>query len=111
VVTCEGRPNMHPVLGDATRPDEYQFIVGPVDIVYQDVAQKNQLSILINNMERFQAKYGMLAIKARSENVSSPPPRIFSDISRQAKAEGFQILDLLTLDPFEKDHALMVISR
>ena len=111
VQACEGRPNMHPILGDATRSEEYQFIVGPVDIVYQDVAQKNQLDILICNMNRFQAKYGMLAIKARSEDVSSPPHRIFTEMSRKAKAEGFQILDLLNLDPFEKDHAMMVISR
>lgn len=111
IVTCGDRPNMHPILGDATRSEEYQFAVGPIDIVYQDVAQKNQLNILINNMDRFQAKYGMLAIKARSEDVSRPPFQIFAEISKSTKEKGFQILDLLNLDPFEKDHAMMVISR
>ena len=111
VLSCDGRPNMHPILGDATRPEEYQFAIGPVDIVYQDVAQKNQLDILLTNMNRFQAKYGMLAIKARSENVSTPPLRVFAEMNRKATAAGFHVMDSLNLDPFEKDHAMMVISR
>lgn len=110
VRSCEGRSNMHPVLGDATQPEEYQFLVGQVDVVYQDVAQKNQLQILLSNMERFRARTGMLAIKARSEDVSRVPAQIYREMEKEAKESGFKVLDLRPLDPFEKDHAMMVIT-
>ena len=110
VITCEGRKNMHPLLGDATRPDDYQFMVGRVDIVYQDVAQKNQLDILIKNMERFQSRRGMMALKARSEDVGRNPSSIYQEAVRGARERGYEVRDLRPLDPFEKDHAMLVIE-
>ena len=60
VKTASGRDNMMPILGDATRPEEYAFMVENVDVVYADVAQKRQADILVNNMERYCARYGMV---------------------------------------------------
>ena len=110
VGTCEGRKNMHPLLGDATRPDDYQFMVGRVDLVYQDVAQKNQVDILLRNMERFQSHQGMMALKARSEDVGRNPHSIYKEAAKKAEDCGYQVLDLRPLDPFEKDHAMLVIK-
>ena len=56
-----------PVLGDATKPDEYSMFAENVDIVYQDVAQKKQADIVCDNMDAFGAEWGMVAVKARSE--------------------------------------------
>ena len=53
VSVCERRRNMVPILGDATKPSEYHFAVEHVDVVYQDIAQKNQASILMKNMREF----------------------------------------------------------
>jgi fibrillarin-like pre-rRNA processing protein len=39
---CERRKNIVPILADAARPEEYAFLVEPVDLVYQDVAQRSQ---------------------------------------------------------------------
>lgn len=111
VSNCEGRPNMHPVLGDATKPEEYQFLLSQVDMVYQDVAQKRQFQILADNMERFQARRGVLALKARSEDVSRNPEQIFQEARREALAAGYRVIDLRPLDPHEKDHAMMVVER
>ena len=81
VSVCERRKNMVPILGDATKPSEYRFAVEHVDVVYQDIAQKNQASILMKNMREFGAKTGMLALKARCEDVTREPRSIFSDSS------------------------------
>ena len=77
VANCEPRPNMMPLLADATRPKEYAFAAENARIVYQDVAQKGQADILADNMEVFDAEWGMVAVKAGSEDVTEAPAVIF----------------------------------
>jgi fibrillarin-like pre-rRNA processing protein len=110
VAVCERRRNMVPILGDATRPSEYRFAVERVDVVYQDIAQKNQASILLKNMKEFGAKIGMLALKARCEDVTREPRSIFSETASFITKESYEVLDLLDLEPFEKDHAMIVVG-
>ncbi len=111
VRTCERRPNMMPILADATNPSEYQFMVGPVDVVYADVAQKNQADIIANNMDVFGARKGMVAIKARSEDVTADPRTIFKAAEERLKARGFRILDSKSLEPFENSHQMIVFEK
>ena len=42
---CERRDNIVPILADAAQPEEYASLVEPVDLVYQDIAQRNQAEI------------------------------------------------------------------
>lgn len=111
VRNSEGRPQMLPVLGDATKPDEYAMFAENIDVVYQDVAQKRQADILCDNMDRFGAPYGMVAVKARSEDVTAPPQRIFEEAERRIRERGYRILDARGIDPFEKDHEMIVVGR
>lgn len=111
VGTCETRPNMMPILGDATRPEEYRMFADSVDIVYQDVAQKRQADILCDNMDAFDAKYGMVAVKARSEDVTASPESIFESSKQTIVDRGFRVIDVRRLDPHEKDHAMIVAER
>jgi fibrillarin-like pre-rRNA processing protein len=111
VKVCERRKNMVPILGDATKPSEYRFAVEHVDVVYQDIAQKNQASILLKNMREFGAKVGMLALKARCEDVTREPRLIFAETTKFIAKEGFEVLDLVDLEPFEKDHAMIVVGE
>jgi fibrillarin-like pre-rRNA processing protein len=110
VKVCEGRRNMVPILGDATRPQDFSFLVERADIVYQDIAQKNQAAIFSKAMRAFGARSGMLSLKARSEDVTRDPEKIFEEARSQLAKEGFQVLDLMDLAPFEKDHAMIVVS-
>lgn len=110
VSVCERRRNMVPILGDATKPSEYRFVVEHVDVVYQDIAQKNQAGILMKNMREFAAKTGMLALKARCEDVTREPRSIFSETASFISKEGFEVLDLVDLEPFEKDHAMLAVG-
>ncbi|MBI3037122.1 fibrillarin-like rRNA/tRNA 2'-O-methyltransferase [Candidatus Woesearchaeota archaeon] len=67
VFVAEKRENIIPLLANANHPETYYNLVGAVDIVYQDVAQKNQLEIFTKNCSLFlkPGGYGLLALKAR----------------------------------------------
>lgn len=110
VPVCETRKNMMPILGDATRPDDYKFASNEIDIVYQDVAQKHQAEIVADNADAVGAKFGMVAIKSRSEDVTASPERIFKESKEVLKNRGYKIIDSLALDPYEKDHAMIVFE-
>ena len=111
VKLSESRSNICPILADATKPDEYSFAMEKVDIVYSDVAQKNQADILADNMDMYGARYGMVCIKARSEDVTAPPERIFEMSRKRLVERGLKVLDLRSLEPFEKDHVMIVVER
>jgi len=53
ILLCERRGNIVPILADAARPEDYCALVEPVDLVYQDVAQKNQAEIASLNCARY----------------------------------------------------------
>ncbi len=109
VALCGMRRNMMPILADATRPQDYKSIIEDVQTVYQDVAQKNQVSILIKNMKMFGAETGMIAVKARSEDVTKAPEEVYCQAQSDLKKEGFKVLDVVPLEPFEKDHAMIAV--
>lgn len=110
VTVCEDRTNMIPILADATKPSEYSFVVSSPDVVYQDIAQKGQSDIFIKNFTAFSAKKGLLVIKSRSEDVSRDPRKVFADASSSIKSAGLRVLEMVTLDPFEKDHAMIAVE-
>jgi fibrillarin-like pre-rRNA processing protein len=108
---AEKRGNIVPILGDARKPEEYDWIE-KVDLVYEDVASDDQSPIMIRNCERFLKPNGfaMIAIKARSINVVRKPEEIYRQEIAKLKKK-FKILDKVRLDPFEKDHLFVVMKR
>ena len=105
------RDNVCPILADATRPDEYSFALDHADVVYSDVAQKNQADILVDNMNRYGATYGMLCLKARSEDVTMEPQKVFEMSKRRLTERGMKVLDMRSIEPYEKDHVMFVVER
>ncbi len=111
VKLSERRDNIFPILADATQPHEYSFMVEKVDLVYSDVAQKNQADILADNMDMYGARYGMVCIKARSEDVTADPETIFRMSEKRLIERGLKILETRSLEPYEKDHVMIVVER
>ncbi len=107
------RKNMIPVLGDARKPEGYAFLLEEVDVLYQDIAQPDQSDILIKNAELFLKSRGyvMMAIKARSINSSLPPEKVFSKEVKKLKKAGFKVVQQLRLEPYEKDHAFLLLQK
>jgi fibrillarin-like pre-rRNA processing protein len=114
VFVCDVRTNMIPVLADASRPGLFAWRITMVDAVFQDVAQRDQVSIFMRNCTAFlrPGGFGMLAVKARSIDVLKNPADIFKDIKKQLdNTPGFVIVDYRELGPFERDHAFFVVKR
>ena len=109
---AEKRPNIVPILEDANQPDIYSRLVNQVDILYQDISQRNQTDIFIKNL--FMLKpggTGYLMVKARCIDVSAAPSRIFKDCKLELEGAGLKILETVKLDPHEKDHAAIVVEK
>jgi fibrillarin-like pre-rRNA processing protein len=105
------RGNIVPILADARKPEEYPWIEG-VDLIYADIAVKEQSEILIRNAKMFLKKggFGMIAIKARSIDVTKKPKFVYKE-QRKILERFFHITDFVTLDPYEKDHCVFVLKR
>lgn len=107
---AESRPNLFPLLKDARKPESYAHVVEPVDCIVQDVATRGQARVALEN-RRFLADDGrlLLAIKARSEDVTREPAGVFEDVRDQLR-ESYEILDDQRLEPYHDDH-LGVVAR
>ena len=106
------RKNIVPLLADANHPEEYIERISQVDIVYQDVAQRNQDDIFIRNCKLFLKKggYGLFAVKAKSINIKKKSKQIFEEIRKKLEQE-FTVIDYKILEPFERDHCMIIIKK
>ncbi|MCK4565938.1 MAG: fibrillarin-like rRNA/tRNA 2'-O-methyltransferase [Candidatus Thorarchaeota archaeon] len=105
------RPNIIPILDDARHPTRYAPLVsGSIEVVYQDVAQPNQASILYENLKTFCSfgAWGMLAIKARSIDSTSSLEEVYSREIAELDNKGLEIVENINLEPLEKDHRFVV---
>jgi len=108
----EKRKNVIPILADANHPDRYSLIVSFVDLVYQDISQRNQAEIFIENVNKFLKENGtgIIMVKARSIDVSLKPEKVYDIVSAKLKENGLKIINKIDLKPFEKDHASIVVT-
>jgi len=103
------RKNIIPILQDARQPEQYFSVYGKVDVAYVDIAQPNQTNIAISNCKMYLKNQGylFLIIKTRSIDVTKEPKKIIeSEIKKLQK--NFEIIQIIDLKPFDKDHALVV---
>ncbi len=107
---AEERSNLIPILADARFPSRYGHLVDYAEILYADVAQPNQASIVNANAKHFLIDGGYLymAIKARSIDVTKEPDEVYRQEIATLKEGGFEILDVIHLDPYDKDHAMVL---
>jgi len=112
VFLCEQRKNMTPILADASDIDELAKKVTMADVVYQDIAQREQTKIFLDNVEMFLKQDGtaFLAVKARSINVAEQPQKLFNKVREELKPRVI-IIEQINLEPFEKDHCMFVVKK
>lgn len=109
----ETRPNILPILADATKPKYYLNKVEKVDLVYCDVAQAKQSELFINNMNLFlkEEGQGLITIKARSIDVVQKPKKIFKEEANKIQSKGYSIVEKIKLEPYEKDHVAFLVEK
>jgi fibrillarin-like pre-rRNA processing protein len=110
---CKNRNNIMPILSDANHPDRYCTIVSKVDLVYQDISQRNQSEIFIKNVSRYMNKNGkgIIMVKARSIDVSITPKKAYEFVANDLNNYGFKVINVLDISHYEKDHAAIVITN
>ena len=111
VGVVEDRENLFPLLKDARKPETYAHVVeSDLDALVQDVATRGQARVAANN-RRFLADDGRLlvAIKARSEDVTADPADVFEDVLEEL-SETYEVLETRRLEPYHDDH-LGVVAR
>ncbi len=114
IKTAEEIPNVLPILADAAAPDSFaQHIPEQVDIIFQDIAQKDQVGIFVLNCKRFLNPYGvgLLALKARAVNSTAEAAVVYADTRQRLEKEGMTIVQEISLEPYQKQHRLYVVHK
>ena len=108
------RPNISPILADARMPERYaMFISGKVDVIYCDVAQPEQAKLLADNADVFLKPMGwvMIAVKAQSIDVTMDPEAVYRQQADILRKRGFDVAEVVNLEPFDKMHAMIVAQK
>jgi fibrillarin-like pre-rRNA processing protein len=111
IKVCESRGNMLPLLGDAMHTERYSDAVIKCDAIYQDVSARDQALILkANSVFLKKGGYAYFVIKSQSIDISRKPKEVFDQ--ELAKLEGeFEIIETLSLEPFDSMHLFAVLRR
>ena len=110
VAVCETRKNMIPILADANQPEEYAHMIEGIELVYQDIAQRNQVDIFVRNMAAFEAERGVLMLKSRSINVNRKPKEVFSEVRKALLSKSLKVKQVVDLERYSKDHAAFIVE-
>ncbi|MGA1872404.1 MAG: fibrillarin-like rRNA/tRNA 2'-O-methyltransferase [Thermoplasmatota archaeon] len=107
------RRNIVPILEDAFHPERFRAMVPPVDVLYQDVSQKEQLKLFLMNSRVFLRKggTGILMLKSRSVDVTARPEDVYRIVSDGLMDAGLAVKQIVELDPFQVDHAAFVVLK
>ncbi|MFW5965538.1 MAG: fibrillarin-like rRNA/tRNA 2'-O-methyltransferase [Halodesulfurarchaeum sp.] len=112
IPVAENRPRLFPILADARRPDSYAHVVeSGLDVLIQDVATTDQAAVAVDNAV-FLAPEGtlLLAIKARSEDVTRDPGAIFEQ-ALDTLESAYEVRESRSLEPYHEAHLAVRASR
>jgi fibrillarin-like pre-rRNA processing protein len=108
------RSNLYPILADAQLPERYRADVGLVDLLYQDVAQRTQAAIFVENARAVLAPHGrgIFMLKVRSVTQTRPSAAIVREARLEVERAGLEVRAEVGLSPFARDHvALLTRAR
>ena len=106
------RTNVLPILTDAQLPERYAADVGVVELLYQDVAQRGQAGIFVENAAACLADggRGLLMLKVRSVTQSRPASAIVAEARRTLHAAGRTVDGTVELAPFSREHFALRVA-
>lgn len=108
----ERRKNIYPIMADAREPTKYEDIVTKVDLVYQDISQRDQREIFLKNLTFLKKdSFGMIAVKARSTDVSKPPEEIYRGVEKKLEDDGYEVIVKTDISHRQKDHMIIVVRK
>ena len=98
------RTNVIPIIEDARHPLRYRMLVSMVDVVFADVAQPDQASIVGLNAHLYLKVGGgvVVSVKANCIDSTAAPEAVFAREVQKLKEERIKPIEQLTLEPFER---------
>merc|ERR1711990_296374 len=104
------RPNVVPIVEDARQPNRYRMLVGMVDVIFADVAQPDQARIVAMNAHMFLKNGGsfVVSIKANCVDSTAAPEVVYAAECDRLKKSKLKPKEQLTLEPYHRDHAVVV---
>ena len=107
---AKSRTNIIPIIEDARHPLKYRMLVSMVDVIFADVAQPDQARIVAINAHHFLKNGGhfVISIKANCIDSTVAPEVVFAHEVKKLQAEKFKPQEQITLEPYERDHAVVV---
>ncbi|KAI5924636.1 Fibrillarin-domain-containing protein [Camillea tinctor] len=111
LVNCAtNRTNIVPIVEDARHPLKYRMLVPMVDVIFADVAQPDQSRIVALNAHLFLKIGGgvVISIKANCIDSTAAPETVFAQEVQRLRAEGIKPKEQITLEPYERDHCIVV---
>jgi len=107
ITLAEKETNIIPFLGDAHFPEKYRAYTRNPDVLYQDIAQSDQVEIFVRNYRFFNPICGYLMIKSRS--ISGNGKNIFDKVETTLKKE-FNRLEIIDIKKWAKGHKAYYIE-
>lgn len=110
LATAKQRTNIIPIIEDARHPLKYRMLLPMVDTIFADVAQPDQARIVALNAHHFLKAGGhvVISIKATCIDSTAAPEAVFQREINKLREENFKPLEQITLEPYERDHAVVV---
>ncbi|KAJ1659506.1 Small subunit processome complex component [Coemansia sp. RSA 1694] len=104
------RTNVVPIVEDARYPQKYRMLVPMVDVIFADVAQPDQARIIALNAHQFLKNTGhiVISIKANCIDSTVEASKVFAREVKKMQEEKIKPQEQLTLEPYERDHAIVV---
>lgn len=111
VKVCEARRNMLPMLLDARDVDRYAGDIEPCDVIYQDIASRDQSDILKRNARLLKSGgAAYVAIKSQSIDVAKDPELVYRAFLEDI-AGTFEVLEKIDIAPYSKLHLFVVLKK
>ena len=97
------------IVEDARLPQRYRMLLSTVDVIFADVAQPDQARIVAVNAHNFLKNGGhaVISIKANCIDSTVHPAKVFAREVEALRKENFKPIEQVTLEPYERDHAMV----
>jgi fibrillarin-like pre-rRNA processing protein len=112
LLLSKNKENLIPILGDCNKVEDYQDLLNlKFDFIIQDIAQKNQVEILIKNSDLFLKEKGLVLLSLKLSAISQKDHKKTTEDQLTLLRRKFNILNQKRLDPFEKKHVLIYCEK
>ena len=102
------RSNIIPIFEDARYPERYLPFVEPVDLLIQDIAQRDQADIAIRNLSFLkQNGHFILFLKLFSMGIEKKREELTDDVLKLIKCAGIIDINVINLDTYQSGHVAL----